>query len=65
MIIMRNYFSTIIIYKMEFHVQSVEDSMFDSLNFKLGNSTKYVIDRKSVAYHPTGGSEYNPGLLVY
>jgi len=45
---------------MEFHVQSVEDSMIDSLNFKLGNSSNYVIDRKSVAYYPTGGSEYNP-----
>jgi hypothetical protein len=45
---------------MEFHVQSVEDSMIDSLNFKLGNSSNYVIDRKSVAWYPTGGSEYNP-----
>ena len=31
---------------MEFHIQTVEDSMIDSLDFKLGSSSNYVIDRK-------------------
>ena len=43
---------------MEAHANAVEDVLVDGLSYKLKNSAKYVTDRKSVTYHPSGSNIY-------
>ena len=43
---------------MEGHAQSIEDSLIDSLSFKLKPGASYVTDRKFVTYQPVGGDQY-------
>ena len=43
---------------MESHANSVEDVLVDGLSFKLKNSAKYVTDRRSVTFHPSGSNVY-------
>ena len=43
---------------MEAHANSVEDILVDGLSFKLKNSAKYVTDRRSVTFHPSGSNVY-------
>ena len=43
---------------MESHANSVEDVLIDGLSFKLKNSAKYVTDRRSVTFHPSGSNVY-------
>jgi hypothetical protein len=45
---------------METHIQSVEDSLIDSLSFRLPNSANFINDRRSVTFFPTGGNEFSP-----
>ena len=45
---------------METHLQSVEDSLIESLSFKLPNSANFINDRRSVTFFPTGGNEFTP-----
>ena len=45
---------------METHIQSVEDSLIDSLSFRLPNSANFINDRRSVSFFPTGGNEFSP-----
>ena len=45
---------------METHIQSVEDSLIDSLSFRLPNSANLVTQRRSVTFIPSGGNEYSP-----
>ena len=40
---------------------SVEDKLIDGLSFKMQPGASYVIDRKSVTYHPQGSNIYEPG----
>jgi hypothetical protein len=43
---------------MEAHANSVDDVLVDGLSYKLKNSAKYVTDRKSVTFHPSGSNIY-------
>ena len=45
---------------MEAHANAVEDVLVDGLSYKLKNSAKYVTERKSVTYHPSGSNVYSP-----
>ena len=39
----------------------VEDKLIDGLSFKLAPGASYVVDRRSVTYHPQGSNIYMPG----
>ena len=39
----------------------VEDKLIDGLSFKLQPGASYVVDRRSVTYHPQGSNIYTPG----
>ena len=39
----------------------VEDKLIDALSFKLQPGASYVMDRRSVTYHPQGSNIYTPG----
>ena len=39
----------------------VEDKLIDGLSFKLQPGASYVLDRRSVTYHPQGSNIYTPG----
>ena len=39
----------------------VEDKLIDGLSFKMQPGASYVIERKSVTYHPQGSNIYEPG----
>ena len=39
----------------------VEDKLIDGLSFKMQPGASYVIERKSVTYHPRGSNIYEPG----
>ena len=39
----------------------VEDKLIDALSFKLQPGASYVVDRRSVTYHPQGSNIYTPG----
>ena len=41
------------------YANSIEDSLTESLSFKLKNSASYIIDRRSVTYHPQGSNIYS------
>ena len=45
---------------METHIQSVEDSLIDSLSFRLPNSANFINDRRSVTFFPAGGDSFSP-----
>lgn len=45
---------------METTIQTVEDSLIEGLSFKLGNSSNYILDRKSSTWYPSGGNSYSP-----
>ena len=38
----------------------VEDKLIDGLSFKMQPGASYVIERKSVTYHPQGSNVYTP-----
>ncbi len=40
---------------------SVEDKLIDGLSFKMQPGASYVVERKSVTYHPQGSNNYEPG----
>ena len=40
---------------------SIEDKLIDGLSFKLNPGASYVVDRRSVTYHPRGSNIYQPG----
>ncbi len=44
---------------MDSHTEAVDDILIDNLNFKLKNSSKYVVDRRSVSYFPSGSDTYS------
>lgn len=39
---------------------SIEDKLVDGLSFKLNPGASYVVDRRSVTYHPQGSNIYKP-----
>ena len=43
---------------MEALANSTDDFLVDSLSYKLKNGAKYVTDRRSVTYHPSGSNIY-------
>ena len=45
---------------METHIQSVDDTLIESLSFKLPNSANFINDRRSVSFFPSGGNSYSP-----
>ena len=38
----------------------IEDKLIDGLSFKLNPGASYVIDRRSVTFHPQGSNLYKP-----
>jgi len=38
---------------------SIEDKLVDGLSFKLNPGASYVVDRRSVTYHPQGSNIYS------
>ena len=40
----------------------VEDKLIDGLSFKMQPGASYVIERKSVTYHPQGSNIYSPDV---
>ena len=38
----------------------VEDKLIDGLSFKMNPGASYVVDRRSVTYHPQGSNIYKP-----
>ena len=38
----------------------VEDKVIDGFSFKMQPGASYVIERKSVTYHPQGSNVYTP-----
>lgn len=45
---------------MESTIQGVEDSLISSLIYKLGHSSNYILNRRSVQLFPAGGNQYGP-----
>ena len=45
---------------MESHAQSVDDSLINSLSFRLRPGASYVNDRKSASFFTQGGNDYQP-----
>jgi hypothetical protein len=45
---------------METHIQATEDSLIDTLSFKLPNTANFINDRRSVTFFPSGSNEYGP-----
>ena len=43
---------------MEAHANSVDDVLVGPLSYKLKNSANYVVDRRSVTFHPSGSNVY-------
>ena len=41
-------------------VNGVEDKLIDGLSFKMQPGASYVVDRRSVTYHPQGSNIYKP-----
>ena len=41
-------------------VNSTEENIIDSLNFKLPTTSKYVTDRRQVSFYPSGASDFSP-----
>lgn len=39
----------------------IEDKLIDGLSFKMQPGASYVVDRRSVTYHPQGSNIYKPG----
>ena len=39
----------------------IEDKLIDGLSFKLNPGASYVVDRRSVTFHPQGSNIYKPG----
>ena len=39
-------------------VKAVEDKLIDGLSFRMNPGASYVIDRRSIAYHPQGSNIY-------
>ena len=39
----------------------IEDKLIDGLSFKLNPGASYVVDRRSVTFHPQGSNIYTPG----
>ena len=42
----------------ENYANSVEDRLIEGLSFELNPGASYIIDRKSVTYHPQGSNIY-------
>ena len=40
---------------------SIEHKLIDGLSFKTNLGSSYVVDRRSVTFHPQGSSIYQPG----
>ena len=38
----------------------IEDKLIDGLLFKLNPGVSYIIDRRSVTFHPQGSNKYSP-----
>ena len=38
----------------------IEDKLIDGLSFKMQPGASYVVDRRSVTYHPQGSNIYTP-----
>ena len=59
-----NYFLTPV-YTQDLMVEAMangcEDKLIDGLSFKLQPGASYVVDRRSVTYHPQGSNIYTPG----
>jgi hypothetical protein len=45
---------------METHIQATEDSLIDTLSFKLPNTANFINDRRSGTFFPSGSNEYGP-----
>lgn len=45
---------------METSIAGVDDTLTNSLSFKLSNKASYIIDKSYVTYHPSGSSSYAP-----
>jgi len=45
---------------MEATAQSIEDTLIDSLSFKLKPGASYVTNRRMVTFFPEGGNQYSP-----
>jgi hypothetical protein len=45
---------------METHIQATEDSLIDTLSFKLPNTANFITDRRSVSFFPSGSNDYGP-----
>ena len=45
---------------METHIQATEDSLIDTLSFKLPNTANFIQDRRSVSFFPSGSNNYSP-----
>ena len=43
---------------MEAHANGVDDVLVDGLSYKLRNGAKYITDRRSVTFHPSGSNVY-------
>ena len=41
-------------------INSSEESIIDSLNFKLPTTSRYVTDRRQVRFYPSGASDFTP-----
>ncbi len=39
----------------------IEDKLIDGLSFKMSPGASYVIDRRSVTFHPQGSNIYKTG----
>ena len=48
-------------YMVEAMANGVEDKLIGALSFKLQPGASYVMDRRSVTYHPQGSNIYTPG----
>ena len=38
----------------------IEDKLIDGLSFKMNPGASYVVDRRSVTFHPQGSNIYKP-----
>ena len=49
---------------MEAISSSIEDTMIDGLTYSLPPGASYVVNRRSVSFHPAGSNQHSPNAGV-
>jgi hypothetical protein len=64
----KNIFLKYVYIQMEATTSAVEDSLINSLDFKIKPGASYIIGRRNCSFFPSGGNNYSPSgvrVLLY